>query len=225
MQVVADGVPQRVWDAPTERIVERRQIIERRRSNGERRKPRGGIELAAPVGAPIDPWPAAAPTPAWNRVLAISLATFVCGALLATGVNRLRRRSPAPTVIAQVEPIQRSAPGLTPLRAAQPSAAAPPLARPQAQPVGPTVEPLPKLEAAPAPAAVAPPAIDSRREKRPAVAKLTPPTRGELELAARPRRAPPPPAKALRTTEPDPFDAARVRKPAGPRQWVDPFAD
>jgi len=210
MQVVADGVPQRVWDAPTERIIERRRTSERRKQRG--------IELEAPVGAPVEPWR----TPTWNRVLAISLGTFVCGALLATGVSRVRRHAAAPTVIAQAEPIRSFAPGAATPRPAQPSVA--PLTQPS--PPAPTVEPLPKVEAAPAPAPalLPPPAIDSRREKRPAIAKVTPPARGDLELAARPRRAPT--AKPARAIEPAPFDAAPAKKkPAGPRQWVDPFAE
>src|SRR4029078_2644277 len=125
----------------------------------------------------------------------ISIATFVCGALLATGVNRLRRRAAAPTVIAQAEPMQTPVPGLPPPRAPQPSSpallpqpSAQPPAQPPTQPSQPTVEPLPRVEAvpAPAPAVAPPPAIDSRREKRPALAKVTPAARGELELAARP---------------------------------------
>jgi hypothetical protein len=213
MQVVADGVPQRVWDAPTERIIERRR-------NNERRRSREGIEVAPPVGAPVEPWPAAPPAPAWNRVLAISLGTFVCGALLATGVSRLRRHSAAPTVIAQAEPIRQFTPSAPAPKRAQPSAAASPA---QPAPSGPAVEPLPDVEAAPAPAPAPPPTVDSRREKRPAVTKVAPAARGELELAARPRRAPP--AKPGRATTPDPFDAVPGKKPAAPRQWVDPFAD
>jgi hypothetical protein len=200
MQVVdAEAIPGRVWDTPTERIIERRR-------NSERRKPRQ-VALEAPVEAPVEPWPASGPT--WKRIAVISLATFACGALVATGVDHMRRRAGAIQTAARGELSQTrtAAPATIP----QPATPAVPAA---------VVEPLARLEP-PAPAAT--PAL---------VPPPSSPSSSSASLKLEPKRAPTPairprrlaPARAARPAASDPF-APPATKPAGPRRWVDPFAE
>jgi len=194
MQVVADGVPQRLMDMPTERIVDRRQASERRKAN-ERRKPRFALE--APVEAPVDPWPT--PAPAWNRVVAVSLATFVFGVLLTMTVDRFTRHARA-KVIASSPVVSAVTPPVAPPAAPQP-----------APPPAVVVQPLPQPAAEPAPLPAAAPQspIDLHPRKLRAVAKAP---------AARPRRA-------AAATSAVGSHAAAIATPGPRKKWVDPFAE
>jgi hypothetical protein len=192
MQVLPDGVPMRAPDMPTERIIDRRQRSERRQSN-ERRRQRG-IELEAPVEAPVEPWPDRAQS--WNRVVVVSLGTFVFGVLLTMTVDRLTRHVRAEVV---ARPI-----------ASQPATTVA-VAQPAAAPPAPIVQPLPKPIAEPAPAPV-----ESAPEPAPQVA-LAPAAAPPTAIDLRPRRQP----VAARVTAVAP---ARARRPAAPAKW-DPDAD
>jgi hypothetical protein len=111
MQVVgADAIPSRVWDGPTERIIERR-TKDRRRSRGD-----GSVEAPS------------TPALAWNTIVAVSLATFACGVLATLAVERLARhpradvithaalRPPLPLApVVQLLPKSELAPGAQPL--------------------------------------------------------------------------------------------------------------
>jgi hypothetical protein len=215
MQVLPDGVPMRAPDMPTERIIDRRQRSERRQSS-ERRKQRG-IELEAPVEEPVEPWPVRAQS--WNRVVLVSLGTFVFGVLLTMTIDRLTRR-------VRAEVVARPIP-------TQPVAATTPIAQPMPAPA-PVVQPLPQpiAEAAPAPAEIAP-----EPAPLPAVAPAAAP---QSSIDLRPRRHPvvakvaapaPAPVRARKPTAPakwDPdADLGPLAAPAKPARgkWVDPFAE
>jgi hypothetical protein len=184
MQVVdGDAIPGRVFDQPTERIIERRKKAWR-----------------APAAAPPVPEPAPEPAPARYTIIAISLITFMSGALVATAVGRFRHH----TVVAEIgQPIAK--------------------ADPAPQPATPVLERLMPAEP-PAAAQPAPPpqAIDPIRERPPLLAKPIgkAPHVGPAS-SIRPRR-PAPPQKATRAAGDDPLGPPAA-KSTGPRQWVDPF--
>jgi hypothetical protein len=222
MQVLSDGVPVRAPDMQTERIIDRRQRNERRQSS-ERRKPRG-LELEAPVEQPVEPWPVQTTT-SWNRVVLVSLGTFVFGVLLTMTIDRLTRHVRADVV---ARPIA-SPPTATMTAVAQPAAApapAPivePLSKPLAEPEpapAPTPEPAPAVVPAPAvalaPAAAPSTAIDLRPRRQPVAARTTAVAPGRA-------RRPTAPAKWDPDADLGPLGSAPA-KPARAR-WVDPFAE
>src|SRR5262245_14352391 len=149
----AEAIPSAAWEQ-TQRIIERRRAADRRRP------PRVEHGTAEPL-----------PAPAKNSIIAVSLIFFVGGALVATAVDRLRHhavaRSAAVAKVAQ-------APNIQPPAVAR--SASPPPAQTAV-----IIQPLPKTEAEPLPAAAATvepaPAVDSappaleHQEKRAPIAK------------------------------------------------------
>jgi len=196
MQVIdAEAIPGRRWDAPTERIIDRRVRAERRRgiSADRRRDRRVEPDELSPV-----------PASPWRRVIAISVATFACGVLVTMVVDRLSRRARA-EMIAQNDRA----------RSLTPAAPRPALSRPAlsqlapAQPAAPAPAPRPALIIEPIAKPIAEPAL------RPAP---------ETTAALRPRRKAPAPPRAIRAAAPA-AAATPAARPAGPRKWVDPFAE
>lgn len=224
MQIVGEGaIPQATWETPTERMIERRKSDDRRvGGQRDRRKLVRGSEVAE---LPVLSDPPAA-RPARNAIVTIALVTFISGALVATAVDRLRRRIGFGQIAqaARVQAVTTPAgtpptPAVvTPVTVAQPTT--PPALAPVILPL-PTPQPefllartAPETEAT---------AVDTRPERRPAVTKAAPVPRGALAPALRPRRsaaaASPTPTRA---TEPDPFETT---KPTASKKWVDPFAE
>jgi hypothetical protein len=227
MQVVggADAsvgaIPTAFWEGPTARIVERRANGRRstdQRSDDRRRAPESADTTT--------PQPEAAPAPARNLIIGISLLAFACGIALATAANRMAHS--ANVRIAQIERDHASAPPAPPAPA---TAAAPPaiVVQPLAEPAAPPVEPEPVATAA-APAATEAPVVaatavavlKARPAPHPAIAKAAPAPRAASARAVHPRR----PAAATSATSPDPFEEVDgPAAPRTPRKWVDPFAE
>jgi hypothetical protein len=227
MQIVGEGaIPQATWETPTERMIERRKSDDRRvGGQRDRRKLVRGSEVSE---LPVLSDPPAA-RPARSAIVTIALVTFISGAMVATAVDRLRRRMGFGQIAqaARVQPV--TTPAVTP---PTPAAVAPVTTAAVAQPSGPPViapvilplsKPVPEFllaRTAPEPEATAdiPPP-----ERRPAVTKAAPVPRGALAPALRPRRsAAAASSTPTRATEPDPFEST---KPPASKKWVDPFAE
>ena len=166
MQVVgADAIPGRAWDEPTARIIERR--------SSDRRRSREISTVAS-----------SAPTAAWNRILALSLATFACGVLVTLSVERLSR----------------------------PARTAPQVAAPAALPASAPLVKLADLAAGPAtiPPPSPAPAIDPRPRKT--LAAMKAPARAPVARPRRPGPPKPPEVTEADPTETPPASAARPRK-------------
>lgn len=201
---VGDAIPSAFWEGPTEKIMERRNW---ERRNWDRRKPRHGDDMPAALAAAAR----ARKKLVIGVSLAVSLATFAAGIVVATTFDRMRSRARAERVAA----IERAQPPAT-APAPQPAVPASP-----AVVVAPIMNPEPA--AAPAPAASTPPAADRHAEKRVAAPKARPAARTPAAHAARPRRtaaAAPARAPAIEAATQPPSAAPRPRK-----IWVDPFAD
>jgi hypothetical protein len=224
MQVVGGGdggtdvgaIPSAIWEGPTARIIERRNFDRR---TGRRIGPAGDT-----------PPPLAAPVPARNMIIGISLLTFACGVAVATAANRLPRSASA-----RIAQIERREPAMQP-PAPPPSATVAPAAM-IIQPMAPAPEEpepaaapklaaTPKLVAAPEAesARVSSPAAEPRLARQPALATAAPTPRTVAARVARPRR---PTSAAVRGADleaDDPFQAPAART-SSPRKWVDPFAE
>jgi hypothetical protein len=219
MQVVGEGaIPTATWETPTERMIERRKSDDRRAGDRrDRRKLVHGSEVAQlPVSSELP-----APRPARNAIVTIALVTFISGALVATAVDRLRRRIGFGQM-AQAARVQQ---------VTKPAVASPAPAAAAAQPtapraLAPVILPLPKREPELLLAGSAPETEPNgdipRPERRPTVTRATPVPRGALAPALRPRRPAATTSTPARATEPDPFETT---KPAASKKWVDPFAE
>lgn len=195
MKVIdAEAIPGRRWDAPTERIIERRISTERRRGIGadRRRDRRAEPDELSPVSS----------SP-WRRVIAISVATFACGVLATMVVDRLSRHARA-EMIAQNDRAYSRTPAAPRSALSQPA-----LSPPAAPASAPAPAPRPALIIEPIAKPIAEPAL------RPAP---------ETTAALRPRRKAPAPPRAIRAAAPA-AAATPATRPAGPRKWVDPFAE
>jgi hypothetical protein len=231
MQIGGEGaIPQASWETPTERMIERRKSDDRRvGGQRDRRKLVRGSEVAElPTEMPMSSDPPAA-RPARNAIVTIALVTFISGALVATAVDRLRRRIGFGQIAQAARVETTTTPAVTPPPPmVTPVTATAPVAQPTAPPaLAPVILPLPTpkpefLLARTAPETEAT-AVDARPERRPAITKATPVPRGALAPALRPRRsAAAASSTPQRATEPDPFEAT---KPAASKKWVDPFAE
>jgi len=227
MQIVGEGaIPQATWETPTERMIERRKSDDRRvGGQRDRRKLVRGSEVAE---LPVLSEPPAA-RPARTAIVTIALVTYISGALVATAVDRLRRRIGFGQIAqaARVQPV--APPAVTPptpaaVTPATEAAVAQPTAPPALAPVIlPLPTPQPEFLLARTALETEATAVDARPERRPAVTKAAPVPRGALAPALRPRRsAAAASSSPTRATEPDPFDTT---KPTASKKWVDPFAE
>lgn len=201
---VGDAIPSPFWEGPTEKIMERRNW---ERRNWDRRKPRHEDDAPATLAATAR----SRKKLVIGVSLAVSLATFAAGIVVATTFDRMRSRARAE----RVAPIERVQP---PTAAPIPQPAAP--ASP-AVVVAPIAKPEPA--ASPPPAASAPPVVDLHAARRVAPPKARAAARIPAAHTARPRRtaaAAPARAPAIEAATQPPSAAQRPRK-----IWVDPFAD